>query len=224
MWEFWQSKKTLLLEVMPSSVFCTCSVPDCCTASCQLRLHLPLRSRAACSFGAGHVSKCCSPSGALSVLKLLNTPQPLQCSPEHMFRIGNVSTCMSTGPLVRSGPLPSCPALCPRSWLQWPFGHALSVCPVCLLAEGPAFLLTIGTKKESLGSCPSQRTQLRLGHSQDSVLSQLLAAFQRSVWALSIRKTWKCQGIISASKKDGSRCENKFTHHDVNWCFVLILV
>ena len=107
-------------------------------------------------------------AGTLSMYwKLLNTPRLLLCSPELMLGLEIVSPCLSTGPSVSSGPLPSCPALCPRIAPRWTVGHALCICPVHLLPEGQAFLLIIGTKEEALGSYPSHRIQLRLGHSQD---------------------------------------------------------
>lgn len=87
------------------------------------------------------------------------------CSPRHIFATGNVYICVGMGhPLALvSCLLPQCKAS-KNSW-------ACFVCPpVHLWAEGQALVLTIGTRKDSLGSYPSHRTHLRLGQSQDSVL------------------------------------------------------
>lgn len=159
-----------------------------------------------------------------SVCWLLNTSQLLLCGPKHMFRNGSVSICAGTRPSVRSGPLPPCTALCPSAWPVWPFGHAPCVSRVCPLAGGPAPLLAAGTRKESVEGVPPVEPSWGWALARTSLSVQRPAEFPLPVWALSVWKMWKCQGIIFASKKDGSRCENRFSHHNVNWRFVFILV
>lgn len=41
-----------------------------------------------------------------------------------------------------------------------------------------------------------------------TVVSALAGCMSAIVWALSVWKTWKCQGVLFASEEDGSRCEN----------------
>lgn len=149
--------------------------------------------------------------------KLLNTPRLLLCSPELMLGL----------------------EMCP---LVWALGHqsALVPCRPALLSalgqhlDGLSGMLSVSALsiycprvRHSCSSLEPRRKHLEVilpiesswswATARISVLFQLLAAFQRPIWAFAIWKTWKCQGIISASKKDGSRCENKFTHHNVKW-------
>lgn len=106
-------------------------------------------------------------AGMLSVCWLLNTSQLLLSGPKHIFRIGDMSICVGTGSSVSLGPLLPCPAVCPSAWS----GHAYCVCFVRLLAECRAHLLSYHQNQEGInGSYPSHKTQLRLGHSQDSWL------------------------------------------------------
>lgn len=160
-----------------------------------------------------------------SVCWLLNTSRLLLRGPKHMFRIGNMSICTGTRPSVSSGPLPLCAAVMPECMTCidiWACSlSTLSVCMlVCLLAGG----LTIGTRMESMKGIPPIEPSWGWDLARTLLSVQWLAAFQLSIRALSVWKTWKCQRIIFASKKDGSRCENRFSHHNVNWCFVFILV
>ena len=115
-----------------------------------------------------HVCWYCSPSwDSVYVLETIERRQLRLCSPELVLGLEMCPPCLSIGPSVSSGPLPSCPALCAKTAPWSAVGRALCVCPVHLLPKGRAFLLIIGTKEEALGSYPSHRIQLRLGHSQD---------------------------------------------------------
>lgn len=166
MWELWWNGKILLLALYDVD-FCILLSPS------WLKRWFP----AAVSFTAydyslihsvpGTLVSATHQAGMLSVCWLLNTSQLLLSGPKHIFRIGDMSICVGTGSSVSLGPLLPCPAVCPSAWS----GHAYCVCFVRLLAECRAHLLSYHQNQEGInGSYPSHKTQLRLGHSQDSWL------------------------------------------------------
>lgn len=122
--------------------------------------------------------------------------------PKHVFRIRKMS------------PAP-CPAVCPSAW---------PLCRlVCLLAVGQATPAYHQNQKGINGSYPSHRTQLRLGHTQDCCQGRCWLHFSYRFEPFLYERPGNARGYFLQVKKMAADVKT-FTHHDVNWCFVFILV
>ena len=165
-----------------------------------------------------HVCGYCSPSwDSVYVLETIERQQLRLCSPELVLGLEMCPPVWALG--HQSALVPCLPAL-PSA----PGQHLDGLSGVLSVSALSIYCSRVG---HSCSSLEPRRKHLEVilpiesswgwATARISVLFQLLAAFQWPIWDLAIWKTWKCQGIISASKKDGIRCENKFIHHNVKW-------